>query len=61
MKIAFNFEIFYPQAMKFFLNRKLKQFKDDGKLDDYNVKTKRIGKYHYFLEMDIFFKSTKRR
>ena len=54
LKIAFRFEIFYPQAIKLFLNRKLKEYKDKGTLTDYKVKTNRLGKYHYFLEMDLF-------
>jgi hypothetical protein len=54
IKIAYRFEIFYPQAIKYFLNQKLKEYKTKGKLADYKVKTKRMGKFHYFLEMDLF-------
>lgn len=54
MKIAFRFEFFYPQAINFFLNRKLKEYKNKGQISDYKVKTRRRGKYHYFLEMDLF-------
>ena len=54
MKIAFRFEFLYPQAIKFFLDRKLKEYKNKGTLTDYKVKASRIGKYHYFLEMDLF-------
>ena len=54
IKIAFRFEIFYPQAINFFLNRKLKEYKNKGTITDYKIKTKRKGKYHYFMEMDLF-------
>ena len=54
MKIAFKFEIFYPQAINYFLSRKLKEYKNKGTITDYKVKTKRKGKFHYFLEMDLF-------
>lgn len=54
VKLGFRFEIFVPQALKIFLNRKLKEYKGSGVISDYEVKTKRIGKYHYFLEMDLF-------
>lgn len=54
MKIAFRFEFLYPQAINFFLKRKLKEYKTNGQISDYKVKTKRRGKYHYFLEMDLF-------
>ena len=59
IKIAYRFEIFYPQAIKYFVNQKLKEYKNSGKLTDYKVKTKRMGKFHYFLEMDIFLENKK--
>ena len=54
IRIAYRFEIFYPQAMKYFLNRKLNEYKTKGTITDYKVKTKRMGKFHYILEMDLF-------
>ncbi|MBN2260673.1 MAG: hypothetical protein JW702_09010 [Clostridiales bacterium] len=57
MRIVVRFEILYPQAIEFFLNRKLKEYKDLEKLDDYKVKARRLGKNHYFLEMDLFLES----
>lgn len=59
IKIGFRFEIFYPQAIKLFLNRRLKEYKNKGTFTDYKVKTKRIGKYHYLLEMDLFLNNIK--
>ncbi|MCR3907091.1 MAG: hypothetical protein NUK62_08725 [Tenericutes bacterium] len=59
MKIGFRFEIFYPHAIKLFLNQKLKEFKNQKKLNDYKVKAKRLGKNHYFFEMDIFLNANK--
>ena len=53
VKLAFRFEIFFPQVFKFFLNRKLKEYKKKGVITDYKVKAKRKGKYHYFLEVDL--------
>jgi hypothetical protein len=54
IKIAYRFEVLYPQAIKFLLDRKLKEYQNQGTLSEYKVKTKRMGKYHYFLEMDLF-------
>ena len=54
IKIGFRFEIFYPQAIRLFLNQRFKEYKNKGTLTDYKVKTRRIGKYHYLLEMDLF-------
>ena len=57
MKIAFRFEVLYPRAIQFFVNRKLKEYKNQEKLDDYKVSAQRLGKNHYFLEMDLFLKT----
>lgn len=54
IKFSFRLEMFFPQLIKFFLNRKLKEYKENGALTDYNVKTKRKGKYHYIFEVDLF-------
>ena len=59
VKLAFRFEIFFPEVLKFFLNRKLKEYKRKGVITDYEVKAKRKGKYHYFLEVDLFLKDQK--
>lgn len=59
IKIAYRFEILYPQAIKYFVNQKLREYKNGGKLADYKVKTKRLGKLHYFLEMDLFLENRK--
>jgi len=59
IKIAYRFEILYPQAIKILLNRKLNEYKNKGTLTDYKVKTGRMGKYHYFLEMDLFLDTEK--
>jgi hypothetical protein len=51
--------VLYPRAIKFLLNRKLEEYKTKGTLTDYKVKTKRMGKFHYFLEMDLFLDTEK--
>ncbi len=55
-KIAFRFEIFFPQFIGFFVGRKLKEYKEKGLLEDYRVKSKRRGKYHYLFDMDLSLK-----
>jgi hypothetical protein len=56
-KIAFRFEIFFPQLIGFFVGRKLKEYKEKGLLEDYRVKSKRRSKYHYFFDLDLFLKT----
>ena len=54
IKVSFRFERFFPQFIKLFLNRKLEEYREKGVLTDYKVKTKRRGKYHYSLEVDLY-------
>jgi hypothetical protein len=58
-KIAFRFEVVFPQFIGFFMGRKLKEYKNKGLLEDYRVKSKRRGKYHYFFVLDLFLKTGK--
>ena len=58
-KIGFRFEFFFPQFIGFFIGRKLKDYKEKGLLDDYRVKAKRRGKYHYLFDLDLFLKIEK--
>lgn len=54
IKLSFRFEMLFPWFMKFFISRKLKEYKETGALTDYKVKSKRKGRYHYFFELDLF-------
>jgi hypothetical protein len=53
-KIAFRFEFLFPQLIGFYVGRKLKEYKEKGLLEDYKVKSKRRGKYHYLFDMEMF-------
>ena len=59
VKLAFRFEIFFPQVFKLFLNRKLKEYKEKGVIADYKVRTKRKGKYHYRFDVDLLIEAEK--
>jgi len=37
------------------LRRKLKEWKRKGVIDGYKVKTKRVGKFHYRIDVDLDF------
>ena len=54
IKFSFRLEIFFPRFIKFFISRKLKEYKENGVLADYKVRAKRKGRYHYFFELDLF-------
>ena len=53
VRVAFFFEPVSPRFMSFWLRRRLRGWKDGGLIDDYRVKTKRIGKFHYKVEVDL--------
>lgn len=54
IKLSLKFEVLFPRFIKFFINRKLKEYKETGALTDYKVKAKRRGRFHYFFELDLF-------
>jgi len=58
-KIAFRFEFFFPQFIGYFIGQKLKDYKQKGWIEDYKVKSKRKGKYHYLFDVDMFLKIEK--
>jgi len=51
MRFVFLFEPATPRFVSFFLNRKLKEWKDKRLINDYKTKTKRIGKFHYKIDI----------
>jgi len=53
VRFAFIFEPISPRFVSFFLRRKLKEWKNRRLIDDYEAKTKRIGKFHYKIDMDL--------
>jgi hypothetical protein len=58
-RIAFRFEVLFPQFAGLFIGRKLKEYKKKGLLEEYHVKSKRRGKYHYLFDVDLFLKIEK--
>ncbi len=53
VKIAFIFEPISPRFVSFLLGKKLKEWKTRRLIDDYKTKTKRIGKFHYIIDMNL--------
>ena len=58
-RIAFRFEYFYPQFIGYVIGQKLKEYKEKGLIEEYKVKAKRRGKYHYLFELNLFLKIEK--
>jgi hypothetical protein len=52
-KIAFQFEPLAPTAITLFANQQLGRLRDSGKIGNYKAKTRRLGKFHYVIEVDL--------
>ena len=52
MRVIFVFEPLAPRAITILVNQQLHRFKDRGAIGDYKTKTKRLGKYHYRIEIN---------
>ena len=57
-KIAFAFEPLAPRAISYFLSRELNKLKKQGIFHRVQTKTKRLGKFHYVIEIDLDLTST---
>ena len=53
VRFGFIFEPISPRFVSFFLGRKLKEWKNKQLIHDYRTKTKRIGKFHYKIDIDM--------
>ena len=52
MRVIFVFEPLAPRAITILVNQQLHRFKDKGAIGDYKTKTKRLGKFHYRIEIN---------
>jgi hypothetical protein len=53
MRVAFVFEPLAPTAITVLMNQQLRRFKDTDKIGEYKTHTKRLGKFHYRIEVDL--------
>ena len=53
LRFAFYLEPFAPPAISYFICRRLNQLKQQGKISQYNASTKRLGKFHYKIDIDL--------
>ena len=53
MRVAFVFEPLAPTAIAVLINQQLRRFKEAGKIGEYKSHTKRLGKFHYRIEIDL--------
>lgn len=53
LRVVFVFEPLAPAAITVLMNQQLHRFKEGGAIEDYKTHTKRLGKYHYRIEIDL--------
>ena len=53
LRIVFVFEPLAPTAIVVAVNRQLSKYKTSGVIGNYKTKAKRLGKYHYRVEVDL--------
>ena len=52
-KVVFVFEPLAPTAITVVVNQQLHRFKESGAIGNYKTKTKRLGKFHYRIQIDL--------
>ena len=55
LRVTFVFEPLAPTAITIALNRQLHRYKEAGIIGNYKTKTKRLGKFHYRVVIDLRF------
>ena len=53
LRVVFVFEPLAPTAITILMNQQLHKFKEAGRIGNYKTKTKRLGKFHYRIEIDL--------
>lgn len=52
-RLALAFEPLAPRAISYFLSRKLHEWKQKGLILGYEIHTKRLGKFHYKVSVNL--------
>jgi hypothetical protein len=52
-RMVFVFEPLAPTAITYYVNQRLNLYKKSHAISDYKTKTKRLGKFHYKVEIDL--------
>jgi hypothetical protein len=53
LRVALVFEPLAPTAITVLINQQLHKFKEAGAIGTYKTHTKRLGKYHYKVSIDM--------
>lgn len=53
LRVALAFEPLAPTAITVLMNQQLHRYKEGHIIGDYKAHTKRLGRYHYRIEIDL--------
>jgi hypothetical protein len=53
LKVAFAFEPLAPTAITVLMNQQMHRLKEGGVIGDYKTHVKRLGKFHYRIEINL--------
>ena len=53
LRLAFIFEPLAPKAITYYLSRRLRELKNQGLISRFKARTRRLGKFHYKIEIDL--------
>ncbi len=53
LRFGFYLEPLAPPAISFFISRRLETLQQQGLISNYKANTKRLGKFHYKVEVDL--------
>jgi DNA-nicking Smr family endonuclease len=53
VRVAFIFEPLAPRLIAYYLSQRLKEWKKQGLISEFETKTRRLGKFHYKIEVDL--------
>jgi len=53
VKVAFVLEPLAPRVIFYYLTQRLKEWKKQGLISEFQTKIRRLGKFHYKIEVDL--------
>ena len=53
LRVVFAFEPLAPTAITVLMNQQLRRFKNAGAICDFKIRTKRLGRFHYRIEVNL--------
>jgi hypothetical protein len=53
VRFAFVFEPLAPRFITYYVSQRLKESKKKGVISEFKTKTRRLGKFHYKIEVDM--------